>query len=194
MGIAQPARGSRGRFAGRDRGNGSAGRCHYASADGLHCTERRSTGVLSSLPARCSGVASRPRAGDTTLLVAEGRHTARPRPEQRVAGERRPGRAYGRDRPGRVVGALSAEPYPGAVGGRGDRQHRGKCRESLRDILDLRTEYRARGLDFAVHADAAWGGYFNTMLRNEDIAEDPAAEVPDWPMSRHVNEQYPGTA
>ena len=35
--------------------------------------------------------------------------------------------------------------------------------DPLRDMLDLRTQFRARGLDFAIHADAAWGGYYNTI-------------------------------
>jgi glutamate/tyrosine decarboxylase-like PLP-dependent enzyme len=32
-------------------------------------------------------------------------------------------------------------------------------------VLDLREECRAEGLDFVVHADAAWGGYFASLLR-----------------------------
>ncbi|KAF8645297.1 hypothetical protein AX16_007924 [Volvariella volvacea WC 439] len=37
----------------------------------------------------------------------------------------------------------------------------------LPEILALRDEYRAKGLSFVVHADAAWGGYFSTMLEPE---------------------------
>lgn len=37
--------------------------------------------------------------------------------------------------------------------------------DPLADILKIREEYRERGLSFVVHADAAWGGYFASMLR-----------------------------
>lgn len=36
--------------------------------------------------------------------------------------------------------------------------------DPLRGILRLRNEFRAKGLSFLVHGDAAWGGYFCTML------------------------------
>ncbi|HNR92405.1 MAG TPA: pyridoxal-dependent decarboxylase [Dokdonella sp.] len=35
-------------------------------------------------------------------------------------------------------------------------------------MLAARERSRARGLDFAVHVDAAWGGYLATLFRNED--------------------------
>ena len=35
-------------------------------------------------------------------------------------------------------------------------------------VLAARERSRARGLDFAVHVDAAWGGYLATLFRNED--------------------------
>lgn len=35
-------------------------------------------------------------------------------------------------------------------------------------VLAARDRSRARGLDFAVHVDAAWGGYLATLFRNED--------------------------
>ncbi|KAF8658188.1 hypothetical protein AX16_002110 [Volvariella volvacea WC 439] len=35
------------------------------------------------------------------------------------------------------------------------------------EIISLRDEYRAKGLSFVLHADAAWGGYFATMLPAE---------------------------
>jgi glutamate/tyrosine decarboxylase-like PLP-dependent enzyme len=37
--------------------------------------------------------------------------------------------------------------------------------DPLEDVLALRDEYRARGLVFTVHADAAWGGYPSAMVR-----------------------------
>lgn len=39
--------------------------------------------------------------------------------------------------------------------------------DPVRDILELRRVYRQKGLDFVVHADAAWGGYFASMLSNQ---------------------------
>ncbi|KAL1650206.1 hypothetical protein SLS58_001017 [Diplodia intermedia] len=36
--------------------------------------------------------------------------------------------------------------------------------DPLGDILSLRRRFQARGLSFLVHADAAWGGYFASML------------------------------
>lgn len=36
--------------------------------------------------------------------------------------------------------------------------------DPLRDILSLRREFQAKGLSFLVHGDAAWGGYFCSML------------------------------
>src|SRR5574337_272747 len=35
-------------------------------------------------------------------------------------------------------------------------------------VLAARHDSRRRGLDFAVHVDAAWGGYLATLFRNED--------------------------
>ena len=37
--------------------------------------------------------------------------------------------------------------------------------DPLADIADIRDEYRQMGLEFTLHADAAWGGYFAAMLR-----------------------------
>lgn len=45
----------------------------------------------------------------------------------------------------------------------------GAC-DPLEDVLAMREEYRAKGLDFNVHADAAWGGYLTSLIRN-DFAE-----------------------
>ncbi|MBW6417621.1 pyridoxal-dependent decarboxylase [Celeribacter sp. PS-C1] len=37
--------------------------------------------------------------------------------------------------------------------------------DPLSEIADIRDEYRQMGLEFTLHADAAWGGYFASMLR-----------------------------
>ena len=44
-------------------------------------------------------------------------------------------------------------------------------------VVDARERYAARGLGFAVHVDAAWGGYLASLLRNEDGSLRPRAEV-----------------
>ncbi|EGE03438.1 pyridoxal-dependent decarboxylase [Trichophyton equinum CBS 127.97] len=36
--------------------------------------------------------------------------------------------------------------------------------DPLRAILDMREDFQRKGLSFLVHADAAWGGYFSTMI------------------------------
>ena len=61
--------------------------------------------------------------------------------------------------------------------------------DPLVGLLALRERMRSRGLNFAIHADAAWGGYFRTMLR-EAGAEDEAAGVPTLAMSDYVQRQY----
>lgn len=37
--------------------------------------------------------------------------------------------------------------------------------DPLAEIAEIRDEYREMGLEFTLHADAAWGGYFAAMLR-----------------------------
>ena len=38
------------------------------------------------------------------------------------------------------------------------------CVDPLAKVIQLRDEFQKKGLSFLVHADAAWGGYFCTML------------------------------
>ena len=68
----------------------------------------------------------------------------------------------------------------------------GSTEESAVDPLDgllaLRRQFRERGLNFAIHADAAWGGYFRSMLRGEEGAEDTS--IPSFAMSPYVVRQY----
>lgn len=40
--------------------------------------------------------------------------------------------------------------------------------DPLEEILKIRENYRQKGLDFLIHADAAWGGYFASLLRDPD--------------------------
>ena len=61
--------------------------------------------------------------------------------------------------------------------------------DPLAGLLELRERYRKRGLNFAIHADAAWGGYFRSMLRP---APEPGGteQVPVSAMSSYVEAQY----
>jgi glutamate/tyrosine decarboxylase-like PLP-dependent enzyme len=58
--------------------------------------------------------------------------------------------------------------------------------DPLRNILDAREALRREGLDFAVHCDAAWGGYFNSMYLEKPGLGAP----PEWHMSKYVGTQY----
>ncbi|GAC1480431.1 MAG: hypothetical protein NVS2B11_05250 [Acetobacteraceae bacterium] len=61
--------------------------------------------------------------------------------------------------------------------------------DPLAGLLALRERFRARGLNFAIHADAAWGGYFRAMLRDE-AGPPGCSTVPTAPMSPYVQAQY----
>ncbi len=44
-------------------------------------------------------------------------------------------------------------------------------------VVNARQRFAARGLGFAVHVDAAWGGYLATLFRNEDGSLRPREEI-----------------
>jgi glutamate/tyrosine decarboxylase-like PLP-dependent enzyme len=65
--------------------------------------------------------------------------------------------------------------------------------DPLAGILSLRSDFRKQGLDFTIHADAAWGGYFNALLRADEVTPHfvtPLPYIPEIAMSQYVNEQY----
>ena len=80
--------------------------------------------------------------------------------------------------------------------------------DNLAEIVSMRKEFRNKGLDFAIHCDAAWGGYFASMIRHGTPppiggVEQPSAPAvalmtaaatadpsPAWPMSDYVREQF----
>lgn len=72
--------------------------------------------------------------------------------------------------------------------------------DPLADILELRQEYRQAGLNYPIHVDAAWGGYFAALLREPkaafqaNLAATAGGDVqqftPDLSMSAYVNRQY----
>ncbi|GBE87629.1 PLP-dependent transferase [Sparassis crispa] len=47
--------------------------------------------------------------------------------------------------------------------------------DPLDAIVKLRDMYEARGMSFVVHADAAWGGYFASMIRDKPVYHVPTA-------------------
>jgi glutamate/tyrosine decarboxylase-like PLP-dependent enzyme len=66
--------------------------------------------------------------------------------------------------------------------------------DPVKEVLALREEFRQRGLEFSVHADAAWGGYHASVVREDFDMPEPAATVavppPAMPLSRYVTEQF----
>jgi len=61
-------------------------------------------------------------------------------------------------------------------------------------IVESRQKFRTKGLNFAIHADAAWGGYFCSMLRAQPGSiEMPTAKqtgfVPEMYLSTYVHDQ-----
>lgn len=65
--------------------------------------------------------------------------------------------------------------------------------DPLKKILELREEFSQKGLQFTVHADAAWGGYFATLLRTDadfGLASPKDTAPPISPLSAYVEEQF----
>ncbi|KAF8761186.1 Pyridoxal-dependent decarboxylase conserved domain [Rhizoctonia solani] len=67
--------------------------------------------------------------------------------------------------------------------------------DPLKDVWELREKYQKKGLSFAIHADAAWGGYFTSLLREEKkvgrgLPIDPDNKyVPELALSDHTRTQ-----
>ncbi len=63
--------------------------------------------------------------------------------------------------------------------------------DPLTGILALRDEFRAQGLEFDLHVDAAWGGYLTSVIRKpyglvDDDVDDPfVSDVSGVPLSDH---------
>ena len=53
--------------------------------------------------------------------------------------------------------------------------------DPLAEIVDMRREYQEMGLNFVIHVDAAWGGYFTSILRRPGLRHDPAEIINDYP-------------
>jgi hypothetical protein len=70
--------------------------------------------------------------------------------------------------------------------------------DPLADVVAVREEYRRSGMEFPIHVDAAWGGYFTSILRPAPSG-DPTPEgdprdirqyTPAMTMSTYVETQY----
>ncbi|MEG4809983.1 pyridoxal-dependent decarboxylase [Microcoleus sp. F8-D3] len=67
--------------------------------------------------------------------------------------------------------------------------------DPIKDVLALREEFRSRGLEFTVHADAAWGGYFASIIREDNSEVPELANIkevsdPEIAFSSFVTEQF----
>lgn len=79
--------------------------------------------------------------------------------------------------------------------------------DPLHEIVALRDEFREKGMEFTIHADAAWGGYFASALRSSDKAPEPRlpgapfrasalphdlvlASIPETPMNSDIVRRY----
>lgn len=64
--------------------------------------------------------------------------------------------------------------------------------DPLTKILEIRQKYRALGLEFTVHADAAWGCYFASMIREDEpgTIQTMNSLAPQIPMSKYSTEQF----
>lgn len=65
--------------------------------------------------------------------------------------------------------------------------------DPIADVLELREEFRGKGLDFTVHADAAWGGYHASVVRDDFDMPGLPHFVPPPPalqLSRYVTKQF----
>jgi glutamate/tyrosine decarboxylase-like PLP-dependent enzyme len=68
--------------------------------------------------------------------------------------------------------------------------------DPLAKVIAMREEYRKAGLEFVIHVDAAWGGYFASLLRKPvngatGTMYDPQLQhTPVLQMSEYVTDQY----
>jgi len=68
--------------------------------------------------------------------------------------------------------------------------------DPISTVVKLRNEYRKKGLNFTIHADAAWGGYLLTMIRKPDEERMKMFKsrgedfVPNMALSDYVTAQY----
>lgn len=63
--------------------------------------------------------------------------------------------------------------------------------DPIAEVFELREEFRGKGLDFTIHADAAWGGYHASVVREDFDMPSPQGALPPpaLPLSRYVTRQ-----
>jgi len=61
--------------------------------------------------------------------------------------------------------------------------------DPLADIIRIREEYQAMGLNFVIHVDAAWGGYFRSILLGPLGSGDKAEVIDNHPLT-YVNDYF----
>ena len=49
--------------------------------------------------------------------------------------------------------------------------------DNLKEIVKMRDDFKKMGMSFLLHADAAWGGYFATMLPRGKELEQQAENL-----------------
>jgi len=57
--------------------------------------------------------------------------------------------------------------------------------DPLVDVLAAQTTYRSQNVDFTVHADCAWGGYFAALLHDDGSGEVVPLSVSDYVMAQY---------
>lgn len=61
--------------------------------------------------------------------------------------------------------------------------------DPLKNIIELRETFRKKGLDFTVHADAAWGGYHISVIRDDYPKRPPPQPSTKAVLSNYVTQQ-----
>ncbi|CAE6445310.1 unnamed protein product [Rhizoctonia solani] len=61
--------------------------------------------------------------------------------------------------------------------------------DPIKGVVQLRAKYQALGLSFAVHADAAWGGYYASFLHEPDVPQPNGSIVPEQALSDYTRSQ-----
>ncbi|KAG8729111.1 hypothetical protein FRC11_009481 [Ceratobasidium sp. 423] len=59
----------------------------------------------------------------------------------------------------------------------------------IKGVVQLRSKYQALGLSFAIHADAAWGGYYASFLHEPDVPQPNGSIVPEQALSDYTQSQ-----
>ncbi|KEP50083.1 pyridoxal-dependent decarboxylase domain protein [Rhizoctonia solani 123E] len=61
--------------------------------------------------------------------------------------------------------------------------------DPIKGVVQLRTKYQALGLSFAIHADAAWGGYYASFLHEPEVPQPNGSIVPEQALSDYTRSQ-----